>query len=164
MGQLRSASRAFATQSSGPADLLDALQTNWERLGLDRMATAIAARSYPATGEVVIASAGHLPPILVSGDTAVALPVEPGPPLGAPGGAPVTEWCGEMPSGAVLLCYTDGLVEDRHQDIDVGLGELLEACRETGERDVDSFCNAVVKAMVGGERSDDIAVLAARRG
>ena len=62
MGQLRSASRALAGQVHKPCELIDALRWSWHLLGFTRFATALVVRLDPHTGEVSMASAGHLPP------------------------------------------------------------------------------------------------------
>lgn len=158
MGQLRTACRAFATQTSGPAELLALLQTNWYQLGFDRIATAVVARLDPATGALRVASAGHLAPLIIDGASTRFLPVEPAPPLGAPA-VGVTEWQGVLPAGAALLCFTDGLVEDRHQDIDAGTARLLNAAQQPAPVDAERLCDRVVAEMTGDERADDVAIL-----
>lgn len=163
MGRLRSAARAFATQASGPAELLTLLYQNWDQLDLDRMATAVVVRLDGQTGELRVACAGHPPPVLVGADgVAALLPVDPGPPLGAPDGA-VREWHTRMDNDAVLLCYTDGLVEDRRQDIEVGTAALVRVCAELAGRSAEEVCAGVLASMAGDERHDDVAVLAVRR-
>jgi serine phosphatase RsbU (regulator of sigma subunit) len=82
--------------------------------------------------------------------------------LGAPGGS-AGEWIGTMPRGSTLLLYTDGLVEHRHQDIDVGLERLRAVAAEVGAHDPERLCNAAVDAMVGDDRGDDVAMLAVTR-
>lgn len=162
MGQLRTACRAFATQASGPAELLTLVQQNWHQLGLRRIATAVVVRLDRTTGDLRIASAGHPPPVLVDVGSTVFVPVDPAPPLGASTDT-VTEWVGRLPPGAALLCYTDGLVEDRHQSIDVGTAQLLAAARQAPPVNVEQLCDQVLVAMTGGDRNDDVAVLAVTR-
>jgi serine phosphatase RsbU (regulator of sigma subunit) len=65
--------------------------------------------------------------------------------------------------GDVVVLYTDGVVERRHEPIDDGLDRLRlvgEALADLGPED---FCKALVEAMVPAEeQTDDIAVLAMR--
>ena len=68
MGHLRSAARALAGQVDGPVELVAALKWSWELLGFDRLATGLFGQLDPPTGEVVMASAGHYPPLLVDDD------------------------------------------------------------------------------------------------
>ena len=97
------------------------------------MATALFATLDPATGQLRIASAGHLPPLLITDGHAEFLPVAPSRMLGAPPApAPALEWAGVLPVGATLVLFTDGLVESRSADIDEGLAHLLAAARGGG--------------------------------
>ena len=106
--------------------MIDRLQASWSLLGLQRMATALFATLDPATGQLRIASAGHLPPLLLADGHAEFLPVPPSRMLGAPPApAPALEWAGVLPVGATLVLFTDGLVESRSADIDEGLAHLL---------------------------------------
>jgi serine/threonine-protein kinase RsbW len=164
MGQLRSVHRAFLADRPGPSELVERLHGSWPLLGLPRMATALFARLDPATGALRIASAGHLPPLLVAGGRADLLDVVPGRLLGAPPG-PAPEWSGELPVGASLVLYTDGLVESRGADLDEGLARLRAVAAEVaGEQaDPDELCDRLLAALTGPSRADDVALLALTR-
>ncbi|MGY1665972.1 SpoIIE family protein phosphatase [Geodermatophilus sp. SYSU D00696] len=164
MGQLRSVHRALLAERPGPTELVDRLHGSWPLLGLPRMATALFARLDPATGALRIASAGHPPPLLVSGGRAELLDVPAGRLLGAPPG-PAPEWSGLLPAGATLVLYTDGLVESRTADIDTGLARLRAvAAGEEGEvADPDELCDRLLAALTGPRRADDVALLALTR-
>ncbi|MGY1653360.1 SpoIIE family protein phosphatase [Geodermatophilus sp. SYSU D01119] len=166
MGQLRSVHRALLAERPGPAELVDRLHGSWPLLGLPRMATALFARLDPATGALRIASAGHLPPLLVAGGRAELLDVVPGRLLGAPPG-PAPEWAGELPRGATLVLYTDGLVESRTADLDEGLARLrtvaADAARDGGATDPGVLADRLLAALTGPRRADDVALLALTR-
>jgi PAS domain S-box-containing protein len=162
MGQLRSAFRALIASTDGPDHLISEIKESWSVLGLPRLATALFARLDIATGELRIASAGHPRPLLITDELATYLDVPASPLLGAPGGS-AGEWIGTMPRGSTLLLYTDGLVEHRHQDIDIGLERLRAVAAEVGAHDPERLCNAAVDAMVGDDRGDDVAMLAVTR-
>jgi len=133
-------------------------------LGLQRMATALFAVLDPATGRLRIASAGHLPPVLVAGGRAQLLDVRPSRMLGAPPApGPAEEWAGVLAPGATLLLYTDGLVESRDADIDRGLAALLEAAERAGTSDPDELCDRLLAELASGVRADDVALLAITR-
>jgi serine/threonine-protein kinase RsbW len=89
MGQVRTASRALAGQVRTPAELVDLMRSSWELVGVDRMATVLYGRLDMASGELMLASAGHPPPILVSDGRASLIRLDPAPPLGAPGALPL---------------------------------------------------------------------------
>jgi serine/threonine-protein kinase RsbW len=165
MGQLRSVHRALLAERPGPARLVERLHDSWPLLGLPRMATALFARLDPATGALRIASAGHLPPLLVAGGRAELLDVVPGRLLGAPPG-PAPEWSGELPPGATLVLYTDGLVESRTADLDVGLARLrtvAAGATDDGPADPDELCDRLLAALTGPRRADDVALLVLTR-
>jgi hypothetical protein len=68
-----------------------------------------------------------------------------------------------LPPGGTLVLYTDGLVERRDADIDVGLNLLYELAAEVEPR-LDAFCQRLLIRMAGADQqADDIAVVALRR-
>ena len=157
MGQLRSAARALAGQVRGPGELIDALQWSWDLLGFDRIATAAFGRLDPSTGELVLASAGHPPPLVVAPAHTRFLPVDVSSPLGSPA-TKVSEWNGVLEPGAVLLLYTDGMVEER----DVGLGEgmaRLARIAAAGPARPEPMCERLMRGLAE-HRTDDAAILA----
>jgi PAS domain S-box-containing protein len=167
MGQLRSVHRALLVDLPGPAALVDRLHGSWPLLGLPRMATALFARLDPATGDLRIASAGHLPPLLVADGRAELLDVRPGRLLGAPPG-PAPEWSGRLAPGATLVFYTDGLVESRSADLDAGLDRLravaaAESADGEGIADPGALCDRLLDALAGPRRADDVALLVLTR-
>ena len=66
MGQVRAASRALAGQVRTPAELVDLMRSSWDLIGVDRMATVVYGRLDMSSCELMLASAGHPPPILVT--------------------------------------------------------------------------------------------------
>jgi serine/threonine-protein kinase RsbW len=164
MGQLNSVYRALLVDRPAPSAMIDRLQASWSLLGLQRMATASFATLDPATGQLRIASAGHLAPLLLTRGCAEFLPVAPSRMLGAPPApAPALEWAGVLPVGATLVLFTDGLVESRSADIDEGLAHLLAAVEEAATTDPDELCDRLLAAMTGAHRADDIALLVITR-
>jgi anti-sigma regulatory factor (Ser/Thr protein kinase) len=113
----------------------------------------------PRTGELHIASAGHLPPILIGAEDARVVEVNPAAPLGvaAFGHVPQSELT--LAPGETLVLYTDGLIERPH----VPLTDSIELLRRTlsPARSPEAACQAAFDALVpvGGIR-DDIAMVA----
>jgi PAS domain S-box-containing protein len=164
MGQLNSVYRALLVDGPSPSAMIDRLQASWSLLGLQRMATALFAVLDPATGQLAIASAGHLPPLLIADGRAEFLPVEPSRMLGAPPApAPALEWAGVLPVGATMVLFTDGLVESRSADLDEGLDRLLAAATRWAECGPDELCDRLLADLTGAHRADDIALLALTR-
>jgi PAS domain S-box-containing protein len=164
MGQLNSVYRALLVDRPTPSAMIDRLQASWSLLGLQRMATALFAMLDPETGRLRIASAGHLPPMLITAGHAEYLPVTPSRMLGAPAApAPALEWSGVLPPGATLVLFTDGLVESRSADIDEGMAHLLIAAAQAATSDPDELCDRLLADLTGAHRADDIALLALTR-
>jgi serine/threonine-protein kinase RsbW len=164
MGQLTSVYRALLVDGPSPSAVIDRLQASWSLLGLQRMATASFAALDPSTGQLAIASAGHLPPLLITDGRAEFLPMTPSRMLGAPpAAAPAVEWAGVLPVGATLLLFTDGLVESRSADLDEGLALLLDAATRWAACDPDELCDRLLADLTGQHRADDIALLALTR-
>ncbi|GIF62294.1 hypothetical protein Ais01nite_03290 [Asanoa ishikariensis] len=163
MGRLRSALRAYALICSDPADALTLLDAKVHHFETGNLATVLYAMIPPSRDSIHISLAGHPPPVLVDADDHVGLltaaPTDV--PLGM--GHPATgrrTTVVDFPPGALLVCYTDGLVERRRESIDVGLDRL---CATVWPGEPDEVCTALM-LVVGEERpTDDTALLAIRR-
>ena len=70
MGQLRSATRALAMTGVGPRAVVDQLDTFVEPLEAAHSATLVYAEVDADSGMATVAAAGHLPPVVVSGQEA----------------------------------------------------------------------------------------------
>ncbi|MFD5397332.1 SpoIIE family protein phosphatase [Streptomyces sp. NPDC127097] len=125
------------------------------------LATCVYAVYDPVTRRCTFANAGHLPPVLVEdGEDALLLDVPPGMPLGV-GGEPFEEIEVELPDGALLALYTDGLVESRHHPLDEGLRAFRTAL-SGADRPLEDACDHVLNALDTSHGEDDIALLMAR--
>ena len=67
-----------------------------------------------------------------------------------------------LPWNSVVLFFTDGLVESRHEDIDHGLDRLPGILRELAGRDLDDLCDEVLARMLPTNPGDDVALIAVR--
>lgn len=161
MGQLRTAVRTLATLDLSPGRLLAQLDAFAQHLSHPRLATCLYCVYDPTTGRSALASAGHLPPVLVGPDGSNELLKVP---VGAPiGVGSVTFDTLEllMDPGSLLLLCTDGLVETRGQDIE-------EALRALGRRltaqhsSLEDTCEALMRHQHPEGHHDDITVLMAR--
>jgi len=125
MGQFRTAVRTLAQLDLSPAAVLRELDILAQSMSESHIATCVFAVYDPVDGQCLAASAGHLPPLLVHTDGSVsALELPVGAPLGV-GTARFDELEFTVEPAATMVFYTDGLVEDRYQDIDVGIEELV---------------------------------------
>lgn len=194
MGELRTAVRTLALLDLEPAEVLSALDEIARGLGTSGgvqsasrtsssrprdkdlaevyLATCVYAVYDSVTRRCTFANAGHLPPVLVEpGESALMLDVPPGMPLGV-GGEPFEEVEVELPEGALLALYTDGLVESRDHPLDEGLqafvGALTDpaqpptALRAETPRSLEDVCDHVLNTLDTHHGEDDIALLMAR--
>ena len=177
MGRMRSALRAYVLEAADPATALRKLDRKIQYFEPDAMATVLYGLYTPGTGEFTVSSAGHLPPVLaVPGQRAGLLAIHPDPPIGTADDPQRRYATVFIPPGALLCCYTDGLVERRGRVIDQGMERLAMALQGqlaagsgsgSGELIVppaESACSAVMRTMVGnGPTPDDIAILVLSR-
>ncbi|WIM98864.1 SpoIIE family protein phosphatase [Actinoplanes oblitus] len=162
MGRIRSALRSYALICADPAEALTLLNRKVHHFEAGSLTTALYAMISPDRGRIVISSAGHLPPVLACPDTPAALAgIVIDPPLGVgPRISGRRSTSLDFPPGAVLLCYTDGLVERRDQVIDTGLERLTGLVRA---ENAETVCTAVMSAAGTEQPGDDVAVLTVRR-
>jgi PAS domain S-box-containing protein len=177
MGRLRAAVRTLADVDLPPDELLTRLDDLVSRLsangGADAGAddgddaeneigaTCLYAVYDPVSRRCCLARAGHPLPALVTPDgTASFLDLPAGPPLGL-GGLPFESIEVELPAGSILALYTDGLIESRYDDIDLGLERLRRALTYR-DRSLETTCDNVLKAVLPDHPADDVALLIAR--
>ncbi|MGW3497029.1 SpoIIE family protein phosphatase [Streptomyces sp. NPDC001020] len=182
MGELRTAVRTLALLDLEPAEVLSALDEIARGLGTPGsvqqagrtarqprdadlsevyLATCVYAVYDSVTRRCTFANAGHLPPVLAEpGEPALMLEVPPGMPLGV-GGEPFEEVEVELPEGALLALYTDGLVESRDHPLDEGLQAFVGALTDSS-RPLEDVCDHVIDTLDTHHGEDDIALLMAR--
>ena len=161
MGRIRTVIRAVADTEVAPAVLIRELNRFLVEHE-DEMATCVCAILDQTTGEVRVASGGHLPVLRVDGTGATSyLGGATGIPLGVLQYAPYAEERFFVEPGEMLVLFTDGLVERRGESIDARLEFLAEQVRANVPSD-GAWCDHVVDAMIGSRRDDDVAVLGIR--
>jgi len=162
MSSYRTLLRYVAATDLPPHRILRQLDRLTSQGDATRPATCLLALVEPARRRCTFASAGHLPPVLISPDRPTELLAVPtGPPLGTGLGG-YTAVVHPMEPGQVLLLYTDGLVERRTEDIDVSLARLTRIGRQQPSASLDGLVDLVLSAVKPPVPDDDIAVLAAR--
>jgi serine phosphatase RsbU (regulator of sigma subunit) len=168
MGRLRTAVWALADVDLPPDELLTHLDDLVEHLaagddsgGGEIGATCLYAVYDPVARTCSIASAGHVPPVVVRPDGRVdVIDVVAGPMLGV-GGLPFESTELDLPEGSVLALYTDGLVEARDRDVDTGTA-ALRASLSGPLGSLERACDTVLRDLLPDTPADDVALLLAR--
>ncbi|WP_371480348.1 SpoIIE family protein phosphatase [Kitasatospora sp. NBC_00315] len=161
MGRFRTAMQTLAALDLPPGQLLRHLDNLAHKLGDDHLATCLYAVYDPINRTCELASAGHVPPVLVHPDgTGELLEIPAGAPIGV-GGVPFVAKKIDVSDGSMLVLCTDGLVEVRGSDIGAGLaalcGNLIDP-KQTPEQ----ACDVVLDRLHSDDRKDDVALLVAR--
>ncbi|HEX5568350.1 MAG TPA: SpoIIE family protein phosphatase, partial [Streptomyces sp.] len=179
MGRIRTAVRTLAGLDLSPDELLrrvndlseDFAQGPEESL----TATCVYAVYDPSTRRCTLARAGHVPPLLLvdrhtGGWTVIPVEAPSGAPLGIDGVAFETVEL-EVEEGTVLVLYTDGLIEQRGEDITEGLDRLVSLLGRTPVQPcLENVCDRVLASLEPDGASgspgtdDDVALLLARLG
>ncbi|MFG2863420.1 SpoIIE family protein phosphatase [Streptomyces sioyaensis] len=160
MGRLRTATSAFADLDLDPAQVLQHLDKITS--GLEHyIATCVFATYDPHHAECHLATAGHLPPVLVRrGKHPELLDLPTGTPLGV-GGVPFETVTVGLDPGDQLVLYTDGLVETRHHPIDERL-ETLRRLLDAPDSSLEETCDRLLAELRRPDDPDDVALLIAR--
>ncbi|MEV6007056.1 SpoIIE family protein phosphatase [Streptomyces sp. NPDC051976] len=172
MGRLRTAVHNFSALDLSPDELLGRLDELVEQIDIQDEATDSGRPVIGATclyviydavsGLVTAAAAGHLPPAAVHPDGTVTLLRPPiSAPLGLSAGVPFETAELTLPEGSSLVLYTDGLIEDRHRDLDQGL-DLLCRTLSGPARTPEDVCVTLTDALLPSQPGDDVALLVAR--
>ncbi|MGW5640766.1 ATP-binding SpoIIE family protein phosphatase, partial [Streptomyces sp. NPDC003832] len=172
MGRFRTAVHTLADMELPPDELLTHLDDTVQRLSEqgddpDRAAAVVGATCVyavydPVTRKCAMAAAGHPPPVIVDPEgriTHLDLPV--GTPLGTGLTAAYESVELELAEGSILALYTDGLIESRHHDIDVGMRRLEAALAQPG-RSLEELCTGAVECFPEQGPSDDVTLLVVR--
>ena len=162
MGRLRSALRAYALEFPDPADVLGKLDRKATHFEHHTMTTVIYLILDTTHRQAHLSLAGHPAPLLAApGQPADFINSVVDPPIGF--GLATTgrhTHTIDLPLGALLVLYTDGLVERRDRPLDNGMTLLRQSL--TINR-ADSVCAHLMATMIGTHPAqDDIALLVIR--
>ncbi|MER6472442.1 GAF domain-containing SpoIIE family protein phosphatase [Streptomyces collinus] len=168
MGQARSMLRQADHDhpDGGPATAVRALESANTALGLDLSGTLVHAHLAPAADGWTLTwtNAGHPAPLLARPGTGTCrehldahdLLLHPS----LRGHR--SEQRLQLPAGATLLLYTDGLVERPGQDIDAGIQHACTLLHEGAGRPLEEVLETIADRVAGEAPGDDVALLALR--
>jgi len=162
MGQLRSALSAASRVAAGPAEALNVLGRYAHVVDGAESATAVTTFIDFDEHTITYSSAGHPPPVLVHADGRVEfLDQATDPPLDAQfDPVPRPQASIGYADGAILVLYTDGLIERRREDIDTGLARLAESLRRHRGEDPETLADSVLLELLPpGGATDDTALV-----
>jgi serine phosphatase RsbU (regulator of sigma subunit) len=164
MGQVRTAVHAHATAGATPDQVLTRTTRLLADLESELLVSCLYAHLDLARQEVTLASAGHMPPLLrYAPHHARVLPVEPGPLLGIDIRARYPVTTASLPAGAILVLYTDGLVEVPGTDTTQTTSDLAARLASADDRDLEHLIDTLVHHTTStGQHTDDTTVLLLR--
>ncbi|GAA0262690.1 SpoIIE family protein phosphatase [Cryptosporangium japonicum] len=167
MGQVRAINRGYMLEHPDPGSVLSRLN----RLMVvaypsGTLVSAVVFLYDPGTGQLDWSNAGHPFPLLAAPEVSVLKSADPI--LGAAVGRTYTTHTVTMPEGSTLLSYTDGLIERRNVDLDLGqeklVGTLSRIVAANGPVSAQSVIDQVTAGMTASETlEDDVCVLALQR-
>ncbi|MEU6881569.1 PP2C family protein-serine/threonine phosphatase [Streptomyces sp. NPDC046712] len=163
MGQVRTSLRAIAEATTDTREVLGRANDLLIAMGCGLFATCCFLRFDPATRDLTVSRAGHVPMVwaTAAGHWGIALD-RGGPPLGIVPGEryPVTHR--RLTEAGVLVLLTDGVVEGPRYPIEAGLDEVAKLARAGFDADPEVLASAVVKVADQTGHRDDAAVLVVR--
>jgi PAS domain S-box-containing protein len=164
MGQLRSALSAAALRADTAAEAIDTLDAFADSVPGAGAATAVLAMVDLEARTIEYSRAGHTPPMLVLPDGSVELlDGGQGPPLAL---GLATSWgnaATSFPDGAMLVLYSDGLVERRGESLDVGFERLAQSLQRHWTQPLERLCDRVLDDLFrDAPPRDDVALLLLR--
>jgi hypothetical protein len=171
MGQVRHVLAAHLLATGDPSESLRLTDHYFHIRSLNTMATALVMVFDSVAATIELASAGHLSPIMAElGARSVVVESGLGPPIGSGLGG----YCSlvqPFPQDAVLVAFTDGVIELRDETIDDSIDEFCRAVDraiETASRGgqqqvtVDVIVDMIASRLADPDRTDDAAVIVCR--
>jgi PAS domain S-box-containing protein len=161
MGQVRNALRAYANEEPSPASIFTRINTLLSEAAGNLFCTAFCGVIDPWARTITYSDAGH-PATLVLNPRGEASFLEGArsTPLGALRNARYDEQTETLEPGAIVVAYTDGLVESRREPIDARLDALADAASAAANLPPARITEFVESKLVDdGEREDDVAMI-----
>jgi hypothetical protein len=156
MASLRFAIHALVSEGHPPGVVLDRLAGMIDVARGGQFATVLCALLDRANHDITVARAGHPPLLLITNDASHYIDAPIGPPIGVPDETPYRSLTVEVPPGAIVLAFTDGLYERPGETVDESLDRL-----RCSIGDASSLDQVFARILPGGGRvsDDDIAIL-----
>jgi PAS domain S-box-containing protein len=163
MAQMRAAVRSYVALDPSPESVVRRLDTMFEMYEYTQLVTLVYVLADASAGELQVVNAGHPPPLVLHEDgTLDTVSEHVSAPLGI-GREDRSAFKVPFSGTDTLLLYTDGLIERRDEDIDVGQDRLAQACTALPHEDLSKSLEHLVVEVRDHTREDDVAALVARR-
>jgi serine phosphatase RsbU (regulator of sigma subunit) len=160
MAMLRHAALAYVAQDCAPASVLAKLAEFVQGTTRGYFATVLCALIEAEAHRLTLASAGHMPPLLLDDGHSRFIDLRPGVAIGA---GKQRSWdyrqaTTTVAPRATLIAFTDGLVERRSEVLDVGLARLKDLASGQ-ELPLDELLAKLTRELNSDEHEDDTAIV-----
>jgi serine phosphatase RsbU (regulator of sigma subunit) len=163
MGQLRSALRATTAAAPSAGEALSQLDDLTDQIPGSPSATILLGTVDLAREVITLASAGHLPPVLVAGGQVRVMHEVKGTPIGfVSRSVGRTSVAAKLHPGDTVVFYSDGLIERRGETIDHGIARLVAALTKSSDLAIEALAEAVLRDCMEPDHQDDVALLCLR--
>lgn len=161
MASLRHAALAYAAQDPSPASVLAQLSDFVNSGAHDYFATMLCALIDVGSHRLTVASAGHIPPLLIDGAGGQFVEFDANVPIGVARKSPYLQKTFSVGPETTLIAFTDGLVERRGEVLDVGLARLREAATSAALA-LDDLLSELAQGLAFEDHHDDTAIVGIR--
>jgi len=157
MGQLRSSARALLINGAQPALLLEQLDLAASLIPNAYCTTVFVAILDTGSGIMEYSNAGHMPAVIVGPGpgTTTMLADAASVPLAVRRDTPRPQGLRALPAGSTLMVFTDGLVERKHESIDVGIARAAEVLAQHAALPPDAVGEVVLRELAPAPGFDD---------
>lgn len=168
MGQLRSSARALLLTGAKPAVLLEQLDAAASLIPDAYCTTVFLAILDTDSGVLEYSNAGHMPAVFVKTEAGAAtettlLTEARSVPLAVRRNETRPQATELLSPGSMLMWFTDGLVERRHESIDDGLARVADVLTDTVGLPISAVADAVLDQLAPeGGYDDDVAMVVYR--
>jgi PAS domain S-box-containing protein len=163
MAQMRAAVRSYVALDPSPESVVRRLDTMFDTYEHTQLVTLVYVLADAAADELRVVNAGHPPPVILHEDGSLdTVSQHVTAPLGI-GAEDRSAFSVPFSGTDTLLLYTDGLIERRDEDIDVGQDRLAQACTALPHEDLTKCLEQLVEEVRDHTREDDVAALVAQR-
>jgi anti-sigma regulatory factor (Ser/Thr protein kinase) len=160
MGQLRSSARALLLTGARPAVLLEQLDAAASLIPDAYCTTVFLAILDTTSGLLEYSNAGHMPAVLIRavsgpGSGTMMLTDASSVPLAVRRNETRPQSSKVLRPGAMLMLFTDGLVERRHESIDDGLARVADVLTDSVDLPINAVADAVLDRLAPEAGYDD---------